>query len=522
MVGLAVVATPAAADPRGVAKQPVAYGTGGAAATVDALATSTALRVLADGGNAVDATVAAAAVLGVTEPFSAGIGGGGFLLYYRARDQRVFSVDGREVAPAAATPGLFVDPATGATIPFDERVTSGLGVGVPGTVAQWDVALRRFGTMPLAAVLTPAERVARRGFVVDQTFVDQTAANAARFAAFPSTAALYLDADGTPRDVGSILRNPDLADTYRVIARGGARAFYRGAVAADIVGAVRQPPVGAGVTRNVRPGLMTAADLAGYRTLARRPVSSTYRGYRVWGMAPPSSGGTTVAQILNMLETTGLGGDRVTALHRFLEASRLAFADRGAYVGDPAFTPVPQFGLISKPFAVDRAALIGARAATGTAVAGNPWAYYPTPSVASETTARADTEGTSTTHLTVSDRTGNVASYTFTIESTGGSGIVVPGRGFLLNNELTDFDAAPTGPNAPAAGKRPRSSMAPTIVTRNGRVVEALGSPGGATIITTVVQTLVNQIDFGMTLPTAIAAPRASQRNAATTQASPP
>jgi gamma-glutamyltranspeptidase/glutathione hydrolase len=238
-------------------------------------------------------------------------------------------------------------------------------------------------------------------------------------------------------------------------------------------------------------------------------------------MAPPSSGGTTVAQILNVLETTGLGGDRVTALHRFLEASRLAFADRGAYVGDPAFTPVPQFGLISKPFAVDRAALIGARAATGTAVAGNPWAYYPTPSVASETTARADTEGTSTTHLTVSDRTGNVASYTFTIESTGGSGIVVPGRGFLLNNELTDFDAAPTGPNAPAAGKRPRSSMAPTIVTRNGRVVEALGSPGGATIITTVVQTLVNQIDFGMTLPTAIAAPRASQRNAATTQAEP-
>ena len=519
MLGLAAVAPTAAADPRGVGRQPVAYGTGGAAATVDPLATSTALRVLAGGGNAVDATVAAAAVLGVTEPYSAGIGGGGFLLYYRARDRRVFSIDGREVAPGAATSSLFVDPATGTTIPGDERVTSGLGVGVPGTVAQWNLAVRRFGTMPLAALLAPAERAARRGFVVDQTFVDQTAANAARFADFPATAALFLDADGTPRDVGSILRNPDLAATYRLIARGGAQAFYRGALAADIVRAVRRPPVRAGVTRNVRPGAMTAADLAGYRALARRPLSSTYRGYRVWGMAPPSSGGTTIAQILNMLETASLGGDRVGALHRLLEASRLAYADRGAYLGDPAFTPVPQFGLISKRFAADRAALIGPRAATGTAVAGNPWAYYPTPAGASTATVGADTEGASTTHLTVSDRAGNVASYTFTIESTGGSGIVVPGRGFLLNNELTDFDL--TGPNAPAARKRPRSSIAPTILTRNGRVVEALGSPGGASIITTVVQTLVNQIDFGMTLPAAIAAPRSSQRNATTTQAEP-
>ncbi|CAA9552388.1 MAG: Gamma-glutamyltranspeptidase @ Glutathione hydrolase, partial [uncultured Thermoleophilia bacterium] len=502
-------------------KQPVAVGTGGAAATVDALATSTALRVLQGGGNAVDAAVAAAAVLGVTEPYSAGIGGGGFLVLYRAADRRVFTIDGRETAPAAATPSLFVDPATGATIPFDERVTSGLGVGVPGTVAQWDLALRRFGTLPLATLLGPAERAARRGFVVDQTFVDQTAENAARFATFPATAAIYLDADGTPRDVGTVLRNPDLAATYRAIARGGAQAFYRGPIARDLVRTVTAPPVATGTTRRVRAGAMAESDLRGYRAVTRRAVASTYRGYRIWGMAPPSSGGTTVAQVLNMLESLPATSDRVTQLHRYLEASRLTYADRGAYLGDPAFTPVPQFGLISERFAAERAALIGPRAATSPVAAGNPWAYYPTPGATVRAAATDDTEGQSTTHLTVSDRQGNVVSYTFTIESTGGSGIVVPGRGFLLNNELTDFDAAPTGPNAPAAGKRPRSSIAPTLVTRGGRMVEALGSPGGSTIPTTVLQTLIGQIDFGLTLPEAIAAPRASQRNTAATVAEP-
>jgi gamma-glutamyltranspeptidase/glutathione hydrolase len=236
-------------------------------------------------------------------------------------------------------------------------------------------------------------------------------------------------------------------------------------------------------------------------------------------MAPPSSGGTTVAQALNMLETTDLRTtDRVTATHRYLEASRLAFADRGAYVADPAFVPVPVFGLLSKAFARERAALIGERAGTSPASAGNPWAFYPTPGTP-RPAAAADTEGTSTTHLTVSDRRGNVVSYTFTIESTGGSGMVVPGRGFLLNNELTDFDLS--GPNAPAAGKRPRSSMAPTIVTRDGRVVQALGSPGGSTIITTVLQVLVDRLVLGTPLPEAIAAPRASQRNTPTVTAEP-
>jgi gamma-glutamyltranspeptidase/glutathione hydrolase len=266
---------------------------------------------------------------------------------------------------------------------------------------------------------------------------------------------------------------------------------------------------------------MAAPDLAAYRALPRRPVVSDYRGYRIWGMAAPSSGGTTVAQALNMLESLPATGDRVTALHRYLEASRIAFADRGAYLGDPAFTPVPQFGLVSDRFAADRAALIGPRAGSSPVAPGDPWAYYPSPAAGAPSAVGADTEGLSTTHLTVSDRRGNVVSYTFTIESTGGSAMVVPGRGFILNNELTDFDAVLTSANAPGAGKRPRSSMAPTIVTRGGRAVEALGSPGGSTIITTILQTLIGQIDFGQTLPEAIAAPRASQRNTTTTSAEP-
>src|SRR5215212_2958235 len=264
-------------------KQPVATGTGGAIATVDLDA----------------AAVAAAATLGVTEPYSAGIGGGGFLVAYLAGRRRVVTIDGRETAPAAFREDSFIDPATGEPIPFAERVTSGLGVGVPGTLATWQRALRHYGTMPLGKVLRPAIRVAERGFVVDQTFADQTATNAARFAAFPATAALYLPG-GAPPAVGSVLRNPVLAATYRLLARRGTAPFYRGRIARAIAATVQDPPVDPSSTLNVRPGLMTAADLAAYRALERPPTRVAYRGLKVYGMGPPSSGGSTVGEVLNI------------------------------------------------------------------------------------------------------------------------------------------------------------------------------------------------------------------------------
>ena len=516
-VGAAAVAAPAQRGSRAV-------GTGGAVATVDPLATAAALDVLDDGGNAVDAAVAAAAVLGVTEPFSCGVGGGGFLLAWLADDARAVSVDHRETAPAAFDADAFIDPSTGLPYPHDRLVTSGLGVGVPGTVAGWEEALRRYGTRSLAEVLEPAIDAARGGFTVDQAFSDQVAANRDRFAHFTSTRNLFLTEDGEPPAAGSTFRNPALAETLELVARAGSSAFYRGPVADDIAEAVAHPPVVESSGRDVMPGRMTTADLADYEALIRPPLRVAYRGFDVLGMAPPSSGGSTAGEALNILEGFDLAAmPRPEALHHVLEASRLAFADRNAYLGDPAFSDVPLAGLLSDGFAAERRASIGPRAAEGPVPPGDPYPHEgrraPADGAAAAGTGR---EGLSTTHLTVSDRHGNVVSYTYTIEAIGGSGIVVPGRGFLLNNELTDFDPAPPQhPNAPDAGKRPRSSMAPTIVLRDGRPVLALGSPGGATIITTVLQLLVDVLDLGRPLADALAAPRASQRNTAETSAEP-
>jgi gamma-glutamyltranspeptidase / glutathione hydrolase len=515
---LVAASPPAAWAGRAPAKRPVATGTGGAVATVDLDASAAGLKVLRHGGNAVDAAVATAATLGVTEPYVAGIGGGGFLVAYLARQHRVVTIDGRETAPAAFRQDSFIDPATGEPIPFDERVTSGLGVGVPGTLATWRRALRRYGTLSLGEALAPAIRVAERGFVVDQTFHDQTVANADRFAAFPATAALFLPG-GAPPPVGSVLRNPDLARTYRLLARAGTAPFYRGRIGRAITRTVRHPPVDPATTRNVRPGLMTRADLAAYRALGRAPTRVGYRGYRVYGMGPPSSGGTTVGEALNLLEGYDLAAEsRVQALFHFLEASRLAFADRNRWVGDPAYVDVPLRGLLSQGFADERRCLIGERANVSPVPPGDPFPPFGPGCPGAGVAVTGSAEGPSTTHVSVADRWGNVVSYTLTIEQIGGSGMVVPGYGFLLNNELTDFDPVPLvegvpDPNLPAPGKRPRSSMSPTIVLRHGRPVLTVGSPGGATIITTVLQLLVERLDLGYSLPEAIAAPRVSQRN---------
>ncbi|MER6254433.1 gamma-glutamyltransferase [Streptomyces sp. NPDC001584] len=522
----ALVSTGAAAPPTTTAppaKVPVAAGYGGAVASVDADATAAGIAVLRSGGNAVDAAIATAAALGVTEPYSAGIGGGGYLVHYDARSRRVHTIDGRETAPATATEALFQE--NGLPIPFAEGQTSGRGVGVPGTPATWKSALDAWGTRPLATLLKPAEKLAREGFTVDSTFRAQTELNQDRFKDFPATSKLFLPGGALPV-VGSTFKNPDLAATYAELGRKGTGALYRGPLAEDIVRAVRTPPVDPAATRRVRSGDLTTADLRAYATKRQDPTRVSYRGLDVYSMAPSSSGGTTVGEALNILERTDLSKLSETQyLHRFIEASRISFADRGRWVGDPAAVDVPTRELLSQRFADSRGCLIAPdRTLTSPLAPGDP--RHPAACGGSGRPAPTTYEGENTTHLTVADRWGNVVSYTLTIESTGGSAITVPGRGFLLNNELTDFSFAPAAPgvpdpNLPGPGKRPRSSMSPTIVLEDGRPVLAVGSPGGATIITTVLQTLIGHLDRGLPLVDAIAAPRASQRNQTTTELEP-
>ena len=398
-------------------------------------------------------------------------------------------------------PDSFLDE-NGAVLPFVDARWSGLSAGVPGTVRGWQKALRRYGTWSLGRALRPGIETARDGFVVDETFASQTLPSVDWFNDVPSTAALYLDADGTPRDPGTLLRNPDLARTYRRIADLGPRGFYRGPVAEAMVDAATDPPIAPDANHVWRPGVMTEDDVRSYRAVKRAPTRVGYRGLDVYGMGPPSSGGSTMGEALNILEGFDLSpAERTRALHLFLEASRFSFADRNAYLADPDFEDVPLRGLLSDRYAAERRALIRVDppvAATSPVAPGDP---------------RRET-----THLTVSDKKGTVVSYTFTIESTGGNGIVVPGWGFLLNNELTDFNIdSLTHPNRVEGGKRPRSSMSPTIVLDRGRPFLAVGSPGGSMIITTVLQVLLERLDLGATLPEAIARPRASQRNSATT-----
>src|SRR4051812_19493592 len=503
--------------PTGLPKQPVAYGARGGAASMSPYATAAAIQILKRGGNAVDAAVAAATTLGVTEPFVAGPGGGGYFVYYRARDHKVFAIDGREKAPAGATPTMFQD-ATGKDLPFEQAVESGVSVGVPGQVATWGVALKRFGTMSLAKVLEPAETVAEKGFPLDTPLVSAITSQQAKLAHFSPSAAYFLPGGKVPR-VGHVLRNPDLARTYRQLGRHGWRWFYTGQIAAELVKATNAPPTTPG-TAPAAGGTMTAQDMARYTAPVRTPATWTYRGYRLFGMPPSSSGGSTVGETMNILENFDQSGDRTQALYRYLEALKLAYADRGKYVGDTDFVQVPLKGLLSKGYAKQRAGLIGATAATTPVAAGDPTPFNGTGTAAVYQSSSENHEQ-HTNHLVVADRRGNVVSYTNTIEQIAGSGITLANRGFLLNNELTDFNF-PTGTaNSVQANKRPRSSMSPTIVTKRGRVVEAIGSPGGSTIITTVTQTLLNQFDFGMSLPEAIEAPRASQTNSATTTAEP-
>ncbi|GAB3363632.1 gamma-glutamyltransferase [Amycolatopsis echigonensis] len=521
----ALASAPAASARPAPPSTPVADGYGGAVVSDTVESTQAGIDVLRRGGTAADAAVAVAATLGVTDPYVAGLGGGGYFVYYDAATKTVSTIDGRETTPAGDSSTMFIDPATGKPYAFETAVESGRSVGVPGMLATWQRALQRWGKFSLADNLKPAEKVAQHGFVVTPEFESQTQGLATKLGHFSPSAQLFLPGGSAPK-AGSVMRNPDLAATYRQIEREGVGAFYGGSIGKDLVDTVQKPPVapGAGITPMTGP--MQVSDLRAYRALDTAPTHVNYRGYDVYGMAPSSSGGITVGESLNILGNFNLSTmDRVQALHHYLEATRLAFADRNRYIGDPRYVNVPEQQLLSKSFAATRACKIDPTKAGVSPVApGDPYATGQGCTTAPA--ASADSNEQHTNHFVVTDRRGNIVSYTNTIEQLGGSGITVPGRGFLLNNELTDFNFAPTqgsapDPNLPAPGKRPRSSMSPTIVLHDGKPFLAVGSPGGATIITTVLQILVNRIDLGMTLPDAIAAPRASQRNAATTDAEP-
>jgi gamma-glutamyltranspeptidase/glutathione hydrolase len=519
---LAAAGLPATAsqDSSPRSKTPVAIGTGGAVSTVDPIATRAGLAMLRRGGNAIDAAVAAAAALGVTEPYSAGIGGGGFMLAYLAATDEVVVIDGREEAPD--DPRFDADVFVENTTSFSDAVNSGLSVGAPGTLATWVEALERYGTLSLATAVRPAIDAAEDGFIVDETYAAQTAGNLGRFRQISSTAETFLVDNDVPA-VGSRVRNRDLAATYKLLAHEGPDAFYEGPLAAEIVGTVQDPPTTAAASEPWQPGFLDMADLVGYEVLRPDPTVSDYRGYDVYGMPPPSSGGITVGETLNILENTNLGGQvPVDVFHLVMEATAHAFADRNAYIGDDRYVYVPQTGLLSDDFAAERWSMIDPQVASVKPVPpGDPCDEDGNAACVPDPNAVEGASGASTTHLVTADRAGNMVSYTLTIESTGGSAITVPDRGFLLNNELTDFNFTGPSPNLAAPGKRPRSSMSPTIVFDGDAPLLALGSPGGSTIITTVAHVLTNRLDRALSLPDAIEEPRPSQRNGSPAVAEP-
>ncbi len=503
----------------------LATGSGGSVASMDTGASQAGIDVLKHGGNAVDAAVATASALGVTIPFVAGPGGGGFMVIYLAKSHQVVTIDGRENCPAACTSTMFIDPATGQPLGYDDASDQPLATGVPSMVATWAKALTLYGRQSLAADLQPAIAVAKHGFRVNPDFVQLTQSDLPELQAYPASKKLLLTSSGQPLPVGTLLRNPDLAKTYQLLAKYGPSYLYNGPLGKAIVQADDHPVLTPGQKVVRLPGIMTTADLRAYQALVRAPTHVNYRGLDIYSMAPPSSSGTTVGEALNILSGYNLAAEpRATALFHYLEASRLSYADRNAYVGDPRFENVPVSGLLNPKFAATRRCLIGTTALTSPVAPGNP--HPPYAGCSSQGTQAVAPEGGHTNNIVTTDKWGDIVAYTNTINFFGGSGQVVPGYGFLLNNEMTDFDFAPPSagvadPNLPAGGKQPRSSMGPVIAFRHGQPVFSVGAAGGSTIITTILQIIVNHVDFGMSLPAALAAPRVSQTNSATSVAEP-
>lgn len=528
-LALALALNSANAQPVGIPTNgEQSYG-GGVASAAHPLAAEIGAQILRGGGNAIDAAVAVQFALNVVEPTSSGIGGGGFMMIHIAATGETVVIDSREKAPAAATPDMFLN-ADGTTIgSFTERATSGIAVGVPGTLLGVATALELYGSgnYTLAELIAPAIPLAE-GFNINARLASLTSSDRTGF--WPETAAVFRNPDGTPLEEGFFLEQPDLANTLRMIAEAGPAVFYTGEIASAIISAQTRfreevGPAGA--------GRMTLADLAAYYDAGvdiRTPTMGTYRGYTYMGMPYPSSGGLTVLQVLKLLEqfplgdeSQGFGFGAPRTLHVMTEALRLAFADRAVWMGDSDFVELPDDGLVDDDYIALRAAMINPDVRMET----NPEAGDPRPFDDDYMGQRAslgghayvDTEGTDTTHFSVVDSEGNAVSYTSTIEGTWGSGITVPGYGFLLNNELTDFNSSPTanadpnnfnpGANDVAPFKRPRSSMSPSMLFQaDGQFLAAYGSPGGSTIISSSLNTTLNLVDHGMSVQQAIDAPR--------------
>ena len=492
------------------------------AAAANPLATQAGRDILRAGGSAVDAAIAMQMVLTLVEPQSSGIGGGAFLLHWDGK--RVQSFDGRETAPAAADENLFVTP-QGRAMGFVDAVVGGRAVGTPGALRLLEAAHRQHGKLPWARLFQPAIRLAEEGFAVSPR-LNTLLAGEKQLSRNPSAAAYFYNADGTPKAAGTQLKNPELAATLKAIAQGGADAFYRGPIAADIVTTVR------GHATN--PGRMSELDLANYQAKEREPVCKDYKRFRVCGMGPPSSGGVAVAQMLGMLNTRNIAvvppvsvngklEPQLDAVHLFSEIGRLVYADRATYLGDNDFVPVDVMALTGSAYLAERAKLITDKS-MGRAQAGAPagaklaWAEDISP------------HRVATSHISVVDSFGNAVSMTTSIEDAFGARQMV--RGFLLNNQLTDFSflpresdgkggMKPDGPlvaNRVQAGKRPRSSMAPTLVfdRASGQLLATLGSPGGSLIINYVGKTLVGTLDWDLDIQQAISLPNFGSRNGPT------
>lgn len=476
-------------------------------AAANPLAVEAGARVLSHGGSAADAMVAVQAVLGLVEPQSSGLGGGAFLVWYDGATGEMTTLDGRETAPLDATPTLFQD-AAGDPLGFFDAVVGGRSVGVPGTPALLQEAHDRWGRADWAGLFSDAIRLADQGFEVSPRLATLVEGDQERLSRFADTASYFLPG-GAPLAEGDLLVNPFYADTLRAIAARGAEMFYTGDIAEGIVATVRTAPG--------NPGVMTMTDLAIYEVKERPPVCVTYRAHEVCGMGPPSSGALTVGQILGMLETVALPEPSDPNAWRLIgDASRLAFADRGRYMADSDFVPVPTEGLVDPAYLAERMNLIeGDRTDSGGALedvsAGNPEFSH-----ALLYADDASYEFPSTSHISIVDAYGNALSMTTTIENGFGSRLMAPG-GFLLNNELTDFSFRTHADGVPIAnrvepGKRPRSSMSPTIVTRDGTPVLVIGSPGGSRIIGYVAQAIIAHIDWGMDVQEAVAMPHRVNR----------
>ncbi len=458
-------------------------------AAANPLAAAAGRDILRAGGSAVDAAIAVQLVLNLVEPQSSGLGGGAFLVHWEEAARRVITLDGRETAPAAAKPDRFIGK-DGKPMRFVEAVVGGRSVGVPGTPRLLEEAHRRWGKLPWPQVLAPAIKLAEDGFAISPR-LNGLLSGEKNLAKDARAAAYFYEADGRAKAVGTILRNPAFAATLRALAERGAGAFYEGEIARDIVATV--------TGHATNPGDMTAADLAAYRVEEREPVCGAYRVWRLCGMGPPSSGAVAVQQILGILETRDLPrmGPGADAAHWFSEAGRLAFADRNLYLADPAFVGIPLPGLIDRDYIRSRAGLISPERSMGRARAGEP------PNKRAQLLAPSEGIENGTSHISVVDAQGDAVSMTTTIEDGFGARLMTAG-GFLLNNELTDFSFVPEEDGKPVAnrvepGKRPRSSMAPTLVfDAFGRLYAVVGSPGGSQIIGYVARTLIALLDWKM------------------------